>query len=529
MDGSAPDAEELAETLAPAVTAGLLIEHEEGSAADYSFQHEQVREFAAATLTSAARRAIHAAIVALLMSGEPSAASLPLIARHAKSAGDGAVCVRFSVEASRNALAANAPEEVLRVVELALPSASTPEQRVALLDARDRALDMLRRPRDRMQGLAELAALAEALGDTRLEIDVRLRRAAAMRTAEEHERAAELAREVRDLAVEQGDREGELAACMELGQDIMHATAGESFTPAAKEVDLDGCDEAFRRAMELAHELGDVAAEAAATRELGVVQLGRVRAWFIEQLELGLHLPIVQRVAAGEVLEDIMPELPIAPVFMETFGLLHHALELFEQLGDRRGAMSTIIALAYLNWAGRHPPRGERGPAHRGDPPAHIPDEGVHERERARGVRGADALRLARVRAREGDPRPGAREGPEAHRYAKEIGDPNLEFLAAGGTAMVVLDLGDVEEARRGSTAPPRSPPSIRARSARAGWRPGGGSRMRRRATPRACARTWSAPCSRRPTRACPPRGARRSRASRSSPRGWGCGSATKS
>ena len=103
--------------------------------------------------------------------------------------------------------------------------------------------------------------------------------------------------------------------------------------------------------MELAHELGDVAAEAAATRELGVVQLGRVRAWFIEQLELGLHLPLVQRVAAGEVLEDIMPELPIAPVFMETFGLFQHALELFEQLGDRRGAMSTIIALAYLNWA----------------------------------------------------------------------------------------------------------------------------------------------------------------------------------
>ncbi len=184
---------------------------------------------------------------------------------------------------------------------------------MALLDARDQALDMLRRPTDRMQGLAELAALAEALGDARLEIDVRLRRAAAMRTAEEYDRAAELAREVRDLAVERGDREGELAACMELGQDLLRATAGESFTPAAKEVDLDGADEAFRRAMELARELGDVAAEAAATREVGVVQLGRVRAWFIEQVELGQHIPIAQRVAAGEVLEDIMPELEIAP------------------------------------------------------------------------------------------------------------------------------------------------------------------------------------------------------------------------
>ena len=448
VDGAAPEAEELAETLAPAVTAGLLIEHEEGSAADYSFQHEQVREFAAATLTSAARRAIHAAIVALLMSGEPSAASLPLIARHAKSAGDGAVCVRFSVEASRNALAANAPEEVLRVVELALPSASTPEQRVGLLDARDRALDMLRRPGDRMQGLAELAALAEALGDARLGIDVRLRRAAAMRTAEEHDRAAELAREVLDLAVERGDRESELAACMELGQDLLRATAGESFLPAAKEVDMDACDEAFRRAMVLGQELGDVAAEAAATRELGVVELGRLRAWFIEQVELGLHLPIVQRVAAGEVLEDIMPELPVAPVFMESFGFLHHALELFEQLGDRRGAMSTIIALAYLNWV---------ADIHLGSSSARHIEEIRRLTSRMKSFTNASERAAFEAQMLYGShvfarakviPDLALAKGREAHRYAKEIGDPNLEFLAAGGTAMALGDLGDLDEVR---------------------------------------------------------------------------------
>ncbi len=448
VDGSAPDPEELAETLAPAVTAGLLIEHEEGSAADYSFQHEQVREFAAATLTSAARRAIHAAIVALLMTGEPSAASLPLIARHAKSAGDGAVCVRFSVEASRNALAANAPEEVLRVVELALPSASTPEQRVGLLDARDRALDMLRRPGDRMQGLAELAALAEALGDTRLGIEVRLRRAAAMRTAEEHDRAAELAREVRDLAVERGDRESELAACMELGQDLLRATAGESFLPAAKEVDLDACDEAFRRAMVLGQELGDVAGEAAAARELGVVELGRLRAWFIEQVESGQHLPIVQRVAAGEVLEDIMPELPVAPVFMESFRLLHRALELFEQLGDRRGAMSTVIALAYLNWA---------ADIHLGTSSARHIEEIRRLTSRMKSFTNASERAAFEAQMLYGShvfarakviPDLALAKGQEAHRFAKEIGDPNLEFLAAGGTAMALLDLGDLDEGR---------------------------------------------------------------------------------
>ena len=300
VDGTAPDPSELAETLLPAVTAGLLIEQQEGSAADYSFQHEQVREFAAATLSAPQRRAVHQAIVKLLMSGDPSPASLPLLARHAKAAGDGAICVRFSVEATHNALAANAPEEVLRIVELALPSASTPQERVALLDARDKALDMLRRSADRMQGLAELAALAEALGDARLEVDVRLRRAAAERTAEDYDRAAELAREVRALAVDREDRTGELAACLELGQDLLRATAGESFTPAASEVDLDGAEEAFSRAMELAEELGDKAASAAAMREAGVIELSRLRSWFVEQVELGEHVAIAQRVAAGE-------------------------------------------------------------------------------------------------------------------------------------------------------------------------------------------------------------------------------------
>ena len=448
VEGTAPDPEALAETLAPAVGAGLLLEHEEGSAADYSFQHEQVREFAAATLTAPARRAIHQAIVSLLLSGEPSPASLPLLARHAKAAGDAAVCVRFSVEASKNALAANAPEEVLRVVELALPSAATPQERVALLDARDRALDMLRRSGDRMQGLAELAALAEALGDARLETDVRWRRAAAMRSGEDFDRAAELAREVRDLTVARGDRAGELAACMELGQDLLHAAAGESFTPTAREVDLDGAGEAFGRALELARELGDDPVTASAMRELGIVKLGGIRAWFVEQVELGQHIPIAQRVAAGEVLEDLAMELPIGPDIGETFALLQGALELYERLGDRRGAMSTIIALAYLNWA---------PDIHMGTNAArHIEEiRRLTARERAftneseRAAFEAQMLYGSHVFGRaKGIPDMAIAKGREAHRYAREIGDPNLEFLAAGGTAMAFLDIGDVEEAR---------------------------------------------------------------------------------
>ena len=533
VDGSAPEPEELAETLAPAVTAGLLVEHEEASAADYSFPHEQVREFAAATLTSAARRAIHAAIVDLLMSGEPSAASLPLD-RPSREVGGRRGRVRPVLgrgeperargqRARRRSCASSSwrcrPASTPRATRRAPGRARPGARHAAAARGPDAGARRARR--------AGRGARRHAPGDRR---PAAPRRGACGRPRSTSARRSSRARCGTWPWSEATARASSPRAWSSVRTSCTRRRA-KSFTPAAKEVDLDACDEAFRRAMELAQELGDVAAEAAATREVGVVQLGRVRAWFIEQLELGLHLPMVQRVAAGEVLEDIMPELPIAPAFMETFGLFQHALELFEQLGDRRGAMSTIIALAYLNWA---------PDIHLGTSSARHIEEirrltsrmkaFTNESERAafeaQMLYGSHVFARAKV-----DPRPGARERPRRPTdYAREIGDPNLEFLAAGGTAMSRPRPRRRRRGQgRGSTARRRSPPSTRGRSGRAGSRPGGGSPTRRQATPRACAHTWSVPCSWRPTRACRPRDARRSPASRSSPRGWGCGSVTRS
>ena len=36
--------------------------------------------------------------------------------------------------------------------------------------------------------------------------------------------------------------------------------------------------------------------------------------------------------------------------------------------------------------------------------------------------------------------------GEQAHAHAREMGDRSLEFLAAGGTAMSHLDLGEVDQ-----------------------------------------------------------------------------------
>jgi DNA-binding NarL/FixJ family response regulator/tetratricopeptide (TPR) repeat protein len=460
--------EALDELLAPAAATGLLVHSPEGSPADYRFAHEQVRDFATAGLTPARRRAIHAAVVDLLLVGEPAPQTLPLLAHHARAAGNAAVCVRFSIQASRNALAASAPEEVLRVVDLALPTASASKDRLTLLQARDEALEMLRRPTDRLQGLAEVAALAEAMGDAVLEMEVQLRRAAAFRQAEEWEQAADLARRVRERAAEKEDRRTELAASLELGQALLRTTLGESFSPPENEVDIDGAEAAYQEALRLAEELEDEAGQAAALRELGVIVLGRIRSWFVERVLSGEHVPLMRRVAAGEPLDSVMESLPVAPLYKEAQARLERALELFEKTGDRRGAMSSVIAMAYVNWApdihmgagaGRHIEEIRRL--------ASRMDTMTKESERAMAeaqmLYGAHMFARAKV-----VPDLALSRGEEAYRHARVMGDPALEFLAAGGTALAHLDVGDVEAARgwldRAAAAATASPTPFRAR-----------------------------------------------------------------
>jgi DNA-binding NarL/FixJ family response regulator len=458
----------LAEALAPAVEAGLLVELPEGAPADYRFTHDQVKEFAAGELTGARRRAIHAAIVEFLTAdGELPAVSLPVVAQHAVAAGDVERAARLSVDAAHAALSARAPEEALRVVELALPAAAAPQDRVGLLTARDDALDMLRRPRDRLEGLAELAALVEALGDPHVELEVMLRRAAALRIAGDEDRASELADQVRKRADERSDRRAELRACLELGQAIVRAPLGESFSLAAVDIDLDRAAEAYERARVLADELGDLSALAAATREVGVIEVSRARAWFVERIQRGEHLPIMQRILAGEPLESVLESLPIAPRVHEAVSCYEQAVQLFEQVGDRRGVMSSIIARAYLSFGIEIHLQGSAKrieevrrlatqlkslttEAERATTDAQMA-YGVHVFARAKGV---PDLALSR--------------GEEAYQHASAIADRSLEFASAGGVALAHLDLGDVEEAeqwlQRAAYAAASAPTPLRAR-----------------------------------------------------------------
>lgn len=462
-------AEALEEALAPAVAAGLLLQHPQDSAADYSFAHEQVREFAAGTLAPTKRRAIHSAIVGLLMTGEPAPESLPLLAYHAKAAGDAPVCVRFSLQAIGNALSASAPEEVLRVVDLALPAASKPEDRVALLKARDEAYEILRRPQDRLQGLAELAALSEALGDPALETEIQLRRAAALRISDECEQAADIARRVRELARSGGDPGAELAACLELGQDLLRVPIGEGYSVSLKNVDVDAAREVYERAVELAEELGDDASLAAAERELGVIAFARVRDYFIERVLAGEQFAMQAQVAAGASPKDLVAQTPMAPVAMEAQERLARSLKVYERIGDRRGAMTAIIALGYANWgpdihfgsgAGRYIEEIRRL-ASRMDTLTKESERHLAEAQMLYGVHVFSRAKIV--------PDLALFRGEEAYRQAKVIGDRSLEFLAAGGTALAHLDLGEHEEARswleKAAAVAAEAPTSFRART----------------------------------------------------------------
>jgi len=459
----------MAEALVPAAAAGLLAQHSAGAPADYSFTHEQVREFALGLLSPPRRRAIHLAIVKMLTeAGEPPLESLALIAQHAAAAGETELCARLSIDAARAALASHAPEEVLRAVDRALAIASTPQDRVTLLSLRDDAMDMLRRPVERLEGLAQLAALADALADPHLELEIMLRRAAAFRAGEEHDRAAELARRVQELARERDDPEAELAACLELGQALLQSELGEGYVPAAAETDLDAADQPFLRAVELAEQLGDDAALAAACRELGTIEVGRVRSWFVELVKSGEQFPIFARAAGGEPLESILRTLPIAPNAMAAGAYFDRALGLFEKLGDRRGVMSSVIAMAFLNF----------GPdIHIGASAAQRIEEIRRLMTRMRSLSKESERALAEAQMLYGVhvfarakviPDLAVTRGKDAYQASTTLGDRTLEFLSAGGVAMALLDLGDVIQAERwldlAAQAAAAAPTPLRAR-----------------------------------------------------------------
>jgi DNA-binding CsgD family transcriptional regulator len=152
--------------------------------------------------------------------------------------------------------------------------------------------------------------------------------------------------------------------------------------------------------------------------------------------------------ATGVGIEAFLLGLPVGPLILDGTQVLERALGIFEQLGDRTGVMSTVIAMAYAQY----------GPVmHLSSSARHLEEirrvtsrmsELVTESERARldlqMLFGVHVYSRAKV-----VPDLALSRGEDAHRAARLQGDRAIEFLAAGGVAMTLLELGDVVGAER--------------------------------------------------------------------------------
>ncbi len=426
LDGTAPTPDwQLGEHLQNAIDLGLLIEEPAGSRYDYSFSHDQIRASLVESVSRQRQRAIHGAI-ARILAEDGGTENLSMLAYHAMKSGDQALAVSSAIQAARAAMNVSAPEESVRIIDATLPVASDPGDRIEMLRVKDDALAVLERGMDRMANLAEMAALTTAAAVPGLDAEVKLRRASAARTNQDFDMAADLATAVCEGAESSGDRALELAACLELGQAKSRAPIGEAYWPL-DDARLDGAETAYRRALEIARDLGDRHGEADALRELAVIEGGRVSQQALAVLEAG-----------SSRIEVLMqgPEL-----FSKAKEMAEEAFRIYEEVGDKRGSMSALISMAY---------------AHVADPTAtgmagrmehiralhHSRKGEVTESQRAVD----DALMLYSIHsfARFNlQPALALERGREAFDAARALGDRWLEALAAGGIAMTHLSIGD--------------------------------------------------------------------------------------
>ena len=320
---------------------------------------------------------------------------------------------------------------------------SSPAERQALLVTRDDAYAALRKTDERLDGLTELAALAEAMRDPEIELDVQLRRASALRMSHDEDAAAELAKRVRTRARERGDAATELRANLEIGQALLRAPLGESYGGATPETDLDGAEEAYRRAVELAEQVHDDRSLAAALREIGMIDFARGRAWFAGEVFAGRAGEVLSAVAAGADIETLLMQSEIGPLLIDAGQVLERALGIFERLNDRTGVMSTVIAMAYASYgpvmhlssSARHLEEIRRVTSRL----SAVVTESERDRLDLQMLFGVHVYSRAKV-----VPDLALSRGEDAHRAARLQGDRAIEFLAAGGVALCLLELGDV-------------------------------------------------------------------------------------
>jgi len=419
---------QLAEEVKHGVELGLIVEERPGSPFDLSFSHDQIRASLLASIPRQRQRAIHGAIAEYL-AAEGGPESLSMLTHHALQAGDQTLAVDSGLRAAKSAMELSAPEEAVRLIDVTLAAASDPESRIDMLRIKDDALAVLDRDVERMANLAEMTALTAGLSSPALDAEVRLRRASAARADEDYDMAADLARGVLASAEESNDKALELSACLELGQALTRNPIGEGYWPPV-EVNVGEAETPYRRALELARELGSRSDEADALRELAVLEAGRAK------------LAAMELEGEGASKLEILMQVP--ELLSRAKELAEQAFTIYEEIGDKQGSMSALISMAY---------------AHVGDPTAqgmagrieHI--RALHHSQKGEVTESQSAIddaqmlysihTYARLNLQPGL---ALERGREAFEAARAIGDRWLEALSAGSMAMACLTMGVADE-----------------------------------------------------------------------------------
>lgn len=436
---SGPSPADIADRLEPAVEASLVVELPEEASYDYAFTHDEIRAALIAQVPRQRRRKIHRALADRMEGAlDEGGMCIATLAFHFLEAGEQDQGVRYSIRTAHDSLHAFAPEEALRAVDLARGAAQSPEDRAELLRLRDHALDALGRPEERISTLAEMSALARALGDDALELEATLRRSSATRQTEDYEQATEIASAALETARSRGDERAELRASLELGQALMHGGLGESFSPPTTEVDVDAAAEAYERALDLAKALGDEPAWAGIRREQGVIRFGQLRKYVLEKLEQNPAM-------FDDPMLDPREDPGVKAGFEEARAILQEAVDAYERLGDQRGLMSSLIALAYANILEetRH---GHAGRLEQIRLLRRNLKRLTSESERAE----SDAYMLFSIQVYSRSHGPldlALLRGVETYETARALGNRSLELYAAGGVALTYAMLGQIAEA----------------------------------------------------------------------------------
>ena len=198
-----------------------------------------------------------------------------------------------------------------------------------------------------------------------------------------------------------------------------------------------------------------------------MIDFSRGRAWFAGEMLSGHGFEVLAAFPPGGEFATQVLATPVGPLFVEATSVLERALAIFERLGDRTGVMSTVIAMAYAQYS---------PVMHLANSAKHLEEirrvtsrlsELVTESERARldlqmlfGVHVYSRAKLV--------PDLAISRGEDAHRAARLQGDRSIEFLAAGGVAVSLLELGDIDGAERwiglAATAASMAPSRTRSR-----------------------------------------------------------------